>query len=167
VRRQLAVVVIVAALGGTLAACGGGSSHAAGGTAADAPAHAVVKTAKVGTVGTVLVNSKGRTLYVFAPDAKRGVTCSGACAGTWPPVFTGKSPTAGAGVQASLLGTDPDPAGGSVVTYAGWPLYTYVADISPGIATGQALDLNGGYWYVMAADGTPVVPAGSPPLPGS
>ncbi len=55
--------------------------------------------------------------------------------------------------KASLLGSDPDPAGGRVVTYAGWPLYTYVADTSAGAAKGQALNLNGGLWYVLAPSG--------------
>jgi secreted repeat protein with Y-X4-D motif len=49
-----------------------------------------------------------------------------------------------------LLGSDPDPAGGQV---AGWPLYTYVSDTSPGTDTGQALNLNGGLWYVLAPSG--------------
>jgi hypothetical protein len=57
------------------------------------------------------------------------------------------------GVQASLIRSDPDSSRRSVATYDGWPLYTYVSDISPGVATGQALNLNGRYWYVMQADG--------------
>lgn len=52
-------------------------------------------------------------------------------------------PHAGAGVRPDLLGTAPDPAGCRVVTYNHWPLYTYVGDLTPGQATGQALDLNG------------------------
>jgi predicted lipoprotein with Yx(FWY)xxD motif len=52
-----------------------------------------------------------------------------------------------------MLGSDPDPAGGRVVTYDGWPLYTYVADTKPGDAIGQATYLNGGYWYVLSPSG--------------
>jgi predicted lipoprotein with Yx(FWY)xxD motif len=55
--------------------------------------------------------------------------------------------------KASLLGSDADPAGGRVVTYNGWPLYTYVSDTAPGKASGQALNLNGGLWYVLAPSG--------------
>jgi predicted lipoprotein with Yx(FWY)xxD motif len=128
-----------------------------------------VKTATIGGLGTVLVNGQGYTLYMFVPDARRGVTCTGACAGTWPPVKTpaGKTAVAGPGVQSALLGADKSPAGSTVVTYNKWPLYTYAADINPGDVVGQALDLNGGYWYVMRPDGSPLVPRDSPPIPTS
>ncbi|MGH3743681.1 MAG: COG4315 family predicted lipoprotein [Mycobacteriales bacterium] len=128
-----------------------------------------VKTATIGGLGTILVNGQGHTLYMFVPDARHAVTCTGTCAGTWPPLKTadGKPAHAGPGVQATLLGADPSPGGGTVVTYDRWPLYTYAADINPGDVVGQALDLNGGYWYVMRPDGTPVVPHGSPPIPTS
>lgn len=128
-----------------------------------------VRTATIGGLGTILVNAQGYTLYMFVPDAQRGVTCTGACAGTWPPLKTaaGKTADAGPGVQAALLGADKSPDGSTVVTYNRWPLYTYAADINPGDVVGQGLDLNGGYWYVMRPDGTPVVPHGAPPFPTS
>jgi hypothetical protein len=50
-----------------------------------------------------------------------------------------------------------------VVTYNGWPLYAYVSDKAAGVATGQALNLNGGYWYVIQPDGVVIVPPGDPP----
>ncbi|MGH2885772.1 MAG: hypothetical protein ACRDPA_24250, partial [Solirubrobacteraceae bacterium] len=56
-------------------------------------------------------------------------------------------------VKTSLLGSDPDPSSGKVVTYAGWPLYRYVADTAPGAYAGQALNLNCGLWYVISASG--------------
>jgi predicted lipoprotein with Yx(FWY)xxD motif len=106
-------------------------------------------------LGPVLVNEQGRTLYSFVPDKRTKVTCVGACAAVWPPVklATGQTPVASGQAKSSLLGSDPDPAGGQVVTYAGWPLYTYLPDTSPGTATGQALNLNGGLWYVLAPSG--------------
>jgi hypothetical protein len=69
---------------------------------------------------------------------------------------------AGTAVSADLLGTDRNPSGGRVVTYNGWPLYTYANDVQPGQTTGQAIDLNGGYWYVMRPSGKPLTerPAG-------
>ena len=72
---------------------------------------------------------------------------------------SGSRPAAGPGVKAALLGSDPDPAGGRVVTYDGWPLYTYTADVQPGQATGQDIDLNGGAWYLMRPSGQPLIPA--------
>ena len=47
----------------------------------------------------------------------------------------------------------PTPKGVDVVTYAGWPLYTYAADSGPGTANGQDLNANGGLWYVIAPSG--------------
>jgi predicted lipoprotein with Yx(FWY)xxD motif len=107
-------------------------------------------------LGTVLVNSKGRTLYMFVPDKHAKVTCVGACAAVWPPVKLPKGAKAVASgkVKSSLLGSDPNPSGGRVVTYAHWPLYTYVADTKAGEAKGQALKLNGGLWYVLSPSGT-------------
>jgi predicted lipoprotein with Yx(FWY)xxD motif len=106
-------------------------------------------------LGPALVDSHGRTLYVFAPDKSNKVTCVSTCAAIWPPAFlpSGKKPVAASPVKQSLLGSDPDPAGGRVITYAGWPLYTYVTDTAPGQATGQALNLNGGPWYVISPAG--------------
>lgn len=115
----------------------------------------VITTRKVPKLGVVLVDGKGRTLYMFVPDRRKRVTCVGNCAAIWPPVKlpAGAKAVAKGHVKASLLGSDRDPAGGRVVTYAGWPLYGYVADTAPGKATGQALDLNGGLWYVLAPSG--------------
>jgi predicted lipoprotein with Yx(FWY)xxD motif len=103
----------------------------------------------------VLVNAQGRTLYIFAPDNHKKVTCVSTCAAIWPPAFlpSGQKPVAAGPVKQSLLASDPDPAGGQVITYAGWPLYTYVTDSAPGQHTGQALNLNGGLWYVISPAG--------------
>lgn len=117
----------------------------------------------LGHLGTVLVNAQGQALYMFAPDSRQHITCTGVCAVTWPPLRlpAGARFAAGRGVSAALLGSDPDPAGGRVVTYDGWPLYTYVGDVQPGQTTGQAINLNGGDWYLMQPSGKPLT-AGSP-----
>jgi predicted lipoprotein with Yx(FWY)xxD motif len=133
----------------------GGGAQAPGGRTVTVAARSLAG------VGTVLVNSRGYTLYVFAPDKRRAVTCTGTCAGTWPPLKlpSGSRLTAGAGVKTALLGTDRDPAGGRVVTYDGWPLYGYAGDVQPGQATGQAVSLNGGEWYVIHPSGLPLMTA--------
>lgn len=115
-----------------------------------------VSTRKLPKLGTVLVNGKGLTLYMFVPDKRTRVTCVGACAVVWPPLKLprGARPVASGLAKASLLGSDRDPAGGRVVTYNRWPLYTYVADTKPGTARGQARNLNGGLWYVLTPAGT-------------
>jgi len=114
-----------------------------------------VSTRKLPKLGTVLVDAKGRTLYMFVPDKRKKVTCVGTCAAVWPPVMVpkGAKEKAIGLARAKLLGSDPDPAGGRVATYNHWPLYTYVADRAPGQARGQALNLNGGLWYVLSPSG--------------
>jgi predicted lipoprotein with Yx(FWY)xxD motif len=145
-----------AVLAGLLLAAFSGASQASAHPARAAAAKKVViSTRKVPRLGQVLVDSKGLTLYMFVPDKRRRVTCVSTCAVVWPPVFLPKGGKAVASRLAhqKLLGSDKDPAGGRVVTYHGWPLYTYVADTKPGMATGQALNLNGGLWYVVAPSG--------------
>jgi predicted lipoprotein with Yx(FWY)xxD motif len=114
-----------------------------------------VSSTPIAGLGPVLVNAQGRTLYTFAPDNDAAVTCVSSCAAVWPPLSlaSGQTPVPAASVEQSLLGSDPNPSGGQVVTYEGWPLYTYVADTAPGQATGQAVNLNGGLWYVISPDG--------------
>ncbi len=117
-----------------------------------------IAAATVPGVGTVLVDSAGHTLYTFAPDGATKVTCTGSCAAVWPPVKLegSEQPAPTGAVKASLLGSDPDPEGGRVVTYHGWPLYTYVADSAAGTATGQGINQSGGLWYVIGPSGVVV-----------
>jgi predicted lipoprotein with Yx(FWY)xxD motif len=123
------------------------SASAAGGTAVD------VASSKL---GKILVDSKGRTLYLFVADTGSSSTCNGACADAWPPLTTSKKPAAGAGVKASLLGTTKRSDGTLEVTYAGHPLYYYAGDSAPGQTTGQALSQFGAPWYVLAPSGAAI-----------
>ena len=106
------------------------------------------------TVGAVLANTEGRTLYTFVPDQHSKVTCVSSCTALWPPLKLANGAAAGPPqLKASLLGSDPDPEGGHVLTYAGWPLYTYAADSAAGQDNGQAIESFGGRWYVIAPSG--------------
>ncbi len=184
-RRLLAGSAILGAAVVTLAACGssggtsasgsgsspssaaGGSSasSAAGGSAsagaAGASSSATVSAKNVPGVGTVLVNSQGRTLYMLTSEKGGKITCtaSSGCLHAWPetdlPSGTTKA-TAGSGVQSSLLGTVKGATGQMEVTYNGWPLYTFIGDSSAGTAKGQALTNFGGTWYVLNTAGNPV-----------
>jgi predicted lipoprotein with Yx(FWY)xxD motif len=148
-----------------LAACGSSKSSSSSTSSAAAPASSTpsstsstslnISAKTIPGLGPVLVNPAGRTLYTFAPDKAKKVTCVGGCATVWPPVMlaAGAKAVGSGGVKASLLGSDPDPSGDKVVTYAGWPLYLYVADTTPGAHAGQALNLNGGLWYVISPSG--------------
>jgi predicted lipoprotein with Yx(FWY)xxD motif len=110
----------------------------------------VVKTAHT-SLGTVLVNPTGLTLYLFKGDTSKHLGCNGICLKTWFPV-TGTGSAAG-GAKASELGTVKR-GSGTQVTYGGHPLYTFVGDKKPGQVNGQGLNLNGNLWYVVSPSGT-------------
>jgi predicted lipoprotein with Yx(FWY)xxD motif len=157
----LPAIVSLAAL--VTVACGSNSkttTKTASAPAAPAKSGTGGADVRAGTIkpyGTVLVNSAGHALYVFAPDKATKVTCTAACAQIWPPLkLQGAKPTGSKGVKSSLLGSDPNPGGGRVVSYHGWPLYTYVTDTAAGVAHGEGLNLNGGFWYLMSPSGKPV-----------
>ena len=155
-RKSSAALIASHAL--ILAACGSSSSSSTAGARSTSKAAAgavVITTRDLPGLGTVLVNGQGRTLYTYAPDKDKRVTCVGGCASAWPPLVIAasqKTATSGA-VNAALVASDPDPSGGRVVTYAGWPLYLYVADPAAGTAHGQSIRSAGGLWYVIAPSG--------------
>jgi predicted lipoprotein with Yx(FWY)xxD motif len=102
--------------------------------------------------GQMLFNSKKQAIYIFERDQKDKSNCYGDCAVAWPPVFTRGEPQAGNGVKASLLGTIKRRDGKSQVTYNGKPLYYYVNE-GPGEVKCHNVNLNGGFWWVVGADG--------------
>jgi predicted lipoprotein with Yx(FWY)xxD motif len=102
-------------------------------------------------LGSFLVDSAGKTLYVFTNDTPGTSTCTGNCASTWPPLLTNGAPTTGTGVTASMLGTTTRADGSVQVTYNGWPLYYYSKDMAAGDTNGEGLFSK---WYVMTAAGT-------------
>ena len=106
-------------------------------------------------VGKVLVDSKGMTLYYFQKDKKgSGVSkCEGACAAAWPPMLAEGEAEAMSGVNASMLGTIERSDGTMQVTYAGWPLYTFVEDKKPGEDNGTDSKAFGASWYPLHANG--------------
>jgi len=148
-----AAVIPLAAL--VVAGCGGGG----GGTSASkAPpkttngAPATVGVAKTG-LGNVLVDSQGRTLYLFKKDSGTASTCSGACAAAWPPLTANGKPTVGSGASASMIGTATRSGGASQVTYNGHPLYLFVMDKKAGDTKGQGVTAFGASWFALSAAG--------------
>jgi predicted lipoprotein with Yx(FWY)xxD motif len=134
-----------------------GGAYAAPTESKESPV-AATATIAVGTaanVGKVLVDSKGMTLYYFEKDKKgSGVSkCSGACASAWPPLSTGGAAKAMSGVQASMLGTIERSDGTTQVTYAGWPLYTFIEDKKPGEDNGTDSKAFGASWYPLHPNG--------------
>ena len=94
----------------------------------------------------LLTNSKGITLYTFAPDRLNKSVCYGDCAAYWPPVPGNMS--AGPGVTGKI-GTITRTDGTTQATYDGHPLYTYIGDHGPGQDGGNNVNLNGGVWHVV------------------
>jgi len=151
-----AVVPLVASL---LAGCGGGSSNANGSTAPPKTASGMAATVGVennGNLGKILVDSKGRTLYLFKKDSGTKSACAGACASAWPPLRASGKPVVGTGAIASKVGTTPRSDGKPRVTYNGHPLYTYSGDQSPGDTNGQGLTAFGGGWFGLSPSGNQV-----------
>jgi predicted lipoprotein with Yx(FWY)xxD motif len=105
------------------------------------------------SLGTHLVDASGRTLYLFEKDKHGRSSCSGQCAGFWPPLLTGGKPVAGHGVKAALLGTTRRSDGKMQVTYGGHPLYRFSLDTKSGQTKGEGLDKFGAEWYVVAPSG--------------
>ena len=129
------------------------SSEAKGGGEAAAGGDGVVAVAKSPELGTILVDSKGFTVYDFHKDKGTTSACYGACAGVWPPLTTSGAPQAMSGAEKSKLGTTKRSDGTMQVTYAGHPLYTYVADKKPGEATGNDFSSYGAQWYALKPSG--------------
>ena len=158
----LSAVLPVSAL--VVAGCGSSnSSNGSTGASATTPpptTRSATVDLRTTPLGRVLVDSSGRTLYLFEKDKGATSMCAGACASAWPPVTTTGAPTAGTGVTASKLGMTKGP-GGEQVLYAGHPLYTYVGDSGPGQTTGEGLNQYGAEWYVLGANATKIEKSGS------
>jgi predicted lipoprotein with Yx(FWY)xxD motif len=164
--RRLAFGAAPAAIAGlalVAAGCGGGGSPAGtsgtgyGGTKTTAkPGATATVGAKDTKLGTVLVDGRGRTLYLFEKDKSGASACTGACASIWPPLTTGAKSVAGKGLQAAKLGSIKRSDGTTEVTYGGHPLYTYAGDAKAGDTKGQGLDQFGAEWYVLAPSGAKI-----------
>lgn len=156
--KSFALIAGTAVLGlSALTACGGGGDNtpAAPQNSTSQSAGAKLATADVASLGKVVVDGTGRTLYVFDKDtaSPSKSNCDGDCAAKWPPVLAGDSTPQLDGVDASLVGTVARTDGSKQVTLAGLPLYQFVNDTKVGDAKGQAV---GNIWWVVGADGKKV-----------
>ena len=146
-----AALIPLAAL--ALAACGGGGAA----TAASPPKTPQGAPATVGvahtSLGSTLVNAQGHSLYLFKADVGTKSECSGACATAWPPLLATGTPTAGAGLTASKLGTTTRSDGTKQVTYNGHPLYLFIKDTKAGQTNGQGVVAFGAAWFALTPSG--------------
>lgn len=152
----LLVIVIAAAIGIFVATSGGGTKTAEG-TIAPGSAISLAQT----SLGKMLVDANGRTLYLFEGDRPNVSTLSAAGRAIWPPFTSTVKPAAAGGAIASQIGTLAGAGGTTQVTYNGHPLYYYVGDQKPGQTAGQGLNQFGGLWYVLSAQGQAITSAGS------
>jgi predicted lipoprotein with Yx(FWY)xxD motif len=165
-RRLLSAALPLALI---VAACGGGGGSAAPSTAASeapsaaasaAPSAAASTPAEPAgdatvvlgetTLGMVLVDAEGMTLYGFTADTEGISTCYDECEQNWPPLIGDASATLGDGLDASLLTVVERTDGTTQLKYGDWPLYYFAADTAAGDTNGQGV---GGVWFVVGADG--------------
>ncbi len=146
-----AILVMAAACGSSAAtpasSTGGGSTTTAAG--ASGTGMVAVAVARVGSLGPVLVDKDGMTLYRYTPDGRDKSVCTGGCASLWPPLTAPAGTTTvagGAGVPSPDLGTIVRADGTRQIIYKGMPLYTYTGDTKAGEASGQGV---GGTWFVV------------------
>jgi predicted lipoprotein with Yx(FWY)xxD motif len=176
-RSRLAALTIAPLSALAIAACGStdSSTTSTGGAQASAPSPSA--SASSGTVdlattslGSILVDSQGRTLYLWKADTASKSTCTGACAAAWPPLESTAKPTARSGVKNSLLGTTKRADGSEQVTYNGHPLYTFRGDTAPGQTNGQGSNAFGALWLALSPTGSqitsPASSSGSTPSTG-
>ena len=107
------------------------------------------------SLGSVLVDGDGKTLYIFTPDAASAgkSVCNGDCAAAWPPLLGDAAPTLGTGLEADDFSTITRDDGATQIAFYGMPLYYFAADAAAGDVKGQGLNDK---WYVIGADGTPI-----------
>jgi predicted lipoprotein with Yx(FWY)xxD motif len=163
------ILTAIGAIGLSLAAaaCGSSSSTSASSTSTSAPVAAstsvpaaAVSSAAPGaapaavlkidqtSLGPVLANARGFTVYWFAMDTATNSACSGACTAAWPPVLG--MPQAASGVKLTgKLGEIKRADGSMQATYDGHPLYLFAGDSKPGQVNGNAVDGFGALWYAI------------------
>jgi predicted lipoprotein with Yx(FWY)xxD motif len=142
-------IVLTLAGAAMLAACGAAATNSSAPATSSAPAAATGSTISTATtsLGTVLTDSKGFTLYYFLPEKNSTIgACTGGCLSAWPAMVVTGAPTAAAGVTGTLATVSimVNGAAATEVTYNGWPLHTFGSDTAPGQTGGNGV---GGKWF--------------------
>jgi predicted lipoprotein with Yx(FWY)xxD motif len=131
---------------------GGGSTGGTSGTggAGGSGSAGQIGTTVIGSVGTVLDDGRGFTLYHLTTETGGQIKCTGSCPQTWPPLLISSGQATASGDLSAKLGTVQRPDGSTQVTFDGMPLYTYAGDSAPGQANGQGV---GGVWFAVTPSG--------------
>lgn len=150
----LATAAVVPLGAWTISACGSSKSATPAPPKTPSGKPATVGLESDGQLGKVLVDSQGRTLYLFQKDAGGRSACTGACASAWPPLRADGSVVAGPGLTSSKLTTTPRSDGKPQVAYNGHPLYLYSGDAKAGDTNGQGINAFGALWYAVSGAGS-------------
>lgn len=166
--RALAGAAVVAAIATLLAACGSNSGNAGDGGTGSGSSTAVVKTSPTGSLGAILVDSAGKTLYFADGESAASIKCTGACTGFWIPLTAAGNATPQAtGDLTQQFSMVQRPGGGMQVAYNGHPLYTFKLDKSAGDTMGNNFSDNFGgtafTWHAVTPAGTAATQGGSTP----
>jgi predicted lipoprotein with Yx(FWY)xxD motif len=154
--RWLGQAAVGAAVLVLVTACGSGSSSDSAGSSSSGAASSGGLATTSTSLGTILTDSAGKTIYSFAADTNGVSNCSGSCASYWPPVpVSGSVPKDPQGVTAKLGELTRDD-GTKQLTVNGMPMYTYVGDSAKGDTNGQNLNQSGGLWWVVATNGSSI-----------
>lgn len=164
--RRTALVVPAAVIGFALALSACGNSGVTTLTSPPTTNPSLTLTLQHSPVGSILATGGGDTLYDFVPDTATHSAClNDGCVLQWPPLLKTGPVRLGKGIDSSRVGTLRRPDGATQLSYGGHPLYTYNLDVIPGMVTGQAIDQDGGPWYVIDAKGQQITTAFSVTTP--
>lgn len=100
------------------------------------------------TLGSILTDQDGFTLYYFSRDFQSTSVCEGGCLSAWP-VFYADELTLDEGLEESDFATITRSDGDQQTTYKGWPLYYYADDAKAGDANGEGAN---DIWFVAKPD---------------
>lgn len=107
-----------------------------------------VKLSSNTTLGNILVDEEGKSLYFFSKDTKEVSNCNDGCLNNWP-VFYEANINIGSGLEASDFSTITRADGTKQTTYKNWPLYYFANDAAAGDTNGEAV---GGVWFIAKPD---------------
>jgi predicted lipoprotein with Yx(FWY)xxD motif len=139
----------------------GGAVIASGATTTSAKSKSPTLKLRKTSLGMILVDRRGRTLYEFGHDLKNKSRCSGACASNWPPASSPAKPTVAKGIAKSKLKVIKRANGSRQLSYNGHPLYRFVGDSKAGDTNGENIVAFGGKWDVLSKSGAIVTKAPS------
>lgn len=158
-RKLIATAASAGAVALIVAGCGsGGSSSAPRAASTSGPSVSSEST----SAGKIVVDGKGRALYLFAKDSGPKSTCFGACAKFWPPYTATTKPAGARGVSAGSITLVKRADGTKQVALDGHPLYYFKGDRAAGQTNGQGLNNFGAKWWLVGPSGSTVTAAVKP-----